>query len=84
MILNYISCILKCIHLYLLLLQDSIEMNWNLMEYLPTPVRDQFTGAVAGFISTCYTQSDEIWSLLRGEISQKLFELVLIYICTFI
>lgn len=49
-------------------------MNWNLMEYLPDIVRDQFASSVAEFISVAHTQPEDIESLIRGEISQKLFQ----------
>lgn len=54
--------------------EESIEMNWNLMEYLVEAVRDPFAAAVAGFISAAHTQHRQLPGLLRGEMSQKLFQ----------
>lgn len=54
--------------------EESIEMNWNLMEYLVEAVRDPFAAAVAGFISAAHTQHHQLPGLLRGEMSQKLFQ----------
>ncbi|XP_026760531.2 DNA polymerase epsilon catalytic subunit 1 [Galleria mellonella] len=52
----------------------SITMQWNLANFLPASVREQFAAAVAGFLSAAYSQSDQLAALLRGEISQKLFQ----------
>ncbi|KAH9641118.1 hypothetical protein HF086_000766 [Spodoptera exigua] len=54
--------------------EDAITMHWNLANFLPTPVREPFAAAVAGFLSAAYSQPKELPALLRGEISQKLFQ----------
>lgn len=54
--------------------EDAITMHWNLANFLPAPVREPFAAAVAGFLSAAYSQPKELPALLRGEISQKLFQ----------
>lgn len=44
------------------------------MEYLPDMVRDHFASSVAEFISIAHTQSEDIEALMRGDMSQKLFQ----------
>ncbi|XP_047033802.1 DNA polymerase epsilon catalytic subunit 1 [Helicoverpa zea] len=53
---------------------SAITMQWNLANFLPAPVREPFTAAVAGFLSAAYSQPKELPNLIRGEISQKLFQ----------
>ncbi|KAJ0173535.1 hypothetical protein K1T71_010684 [Dendrolimus kikuchii] len=52
----------------------SITMQWNLANFLPGAVREQFASAVAGFLSAAYAEPERLPSLIRGEISQKLFQ----------
>ncbi|CAH2983486.1 unnamed protein product [Chilo suppressalis] len=52
----------------------TITMHWNLAHFLPAAVREQFTAAVAGFLSAACSQPDQLRSILSGEISQKLFQ----------
>lgn len=52
----------------------SITMQWNLSNFLPASVREPFAAAVAGFLSAAYKQPKELPALIRGEISQKLFQ----------
>lgn len=58
-------------------------MHWNLANFLPAPVREPFAAAVAGFLSAAYSQPKELPALLRGEISQKLFQYVHYSYCLF-
>lgn len=51
-------------------------MQWNLSNFLPASVREPFAAAVAGFLSAAYKQPNELPALMRGEISQKLFQYV--------
>ncbi|XP_013170989.1 PREDICTED: DNA polymerase epsilon catalytic subunit A [Papilio xuthus] len=53
--------------------EGEVTMQWNLAEFLPHAVREQFTGAVAGFLSAAYSAPDKLPALVAGEISQKLF-----------
>lgn len=54
--------------------ENAITMHWNLSNFLPVPVRESFAAAVAGFLSAAYTQPEDLPTLLRGEISQKMFQ----------
>ncbi|XP_028166881.1 DNA polymerase epsilon catalytic subunit A-like [Ostrinia furnacalis] len=52
----------------------SITMQWNLAQFLPAAVREQFTAAIAGFLSAAYSEPARLPALLQGEIAQKLFQ----------
>ncbi|CAH2045106.1 unnamed protein product, partial [Iphiclides podalirius] len=52
----------------------AVTMQWNLAQFLPRAVRDQFSAAVAGFLSAAYSEPDRLPALVAGEISQKLFQ----------
>ncbi|KAJ2953419.1 hypothetical protein O0L34_g1009 [Tuta absoluta] len=54
--------------------EGSITMQWNLSYFLPAYVREQFSAAVAGFLSAAYEQPGNLAALLQGDIEQKLFQ----------
>ncbi|XP_049878007.1 DNA polymerase epsilon catalytic subunit 1 [Pectinophora gossypiella] len=55
--------------------EAEISMQWNLCSFLPAGVREYFTAAVAGFLSAAHAEPHNLPTLLRGEISQKLFRM---------
>ncbi|XP_068619039.1 DNA polymerase epsilon catalytic subunit 1 [Battus philenor] len=52
----------------------EVTMQWNLAQFLPRAVREQFAAAVAGFVSAACTAPETLPALVAGEISQKLFQ----------
>lgn len=59
-------------------------MQWNLANFLPGAVKEQFAATIAGYLSAAYMEPERLPSLIRGEISQKLFQSVIFYTTIYI
>lgn len=55
--------------------EAEITMYWNLSTFLPGNVRDNFTAAIAAFVSTAYSTPEQLSTTLKGEMTQKLFQM---------